>query len=126
MSFIKQPFDEFLGFEYERVKDGLVRLHLSIKPLYINSAGVVHGGVISTLADVAMSNLLEPDENGVQPAVTIDLHMTFLKGAKGNRMVAEASIVKTGRTMMYAECHIFNDEKELVAKAVGTFYRIVK
>ena len=122
MSFITQPFDEFLGFQYERVSASIVRLLLPLQPIHFNSVGVVHGGVISTLVDVAMSNLVATDDDGVQKAVTIDLHTTFLQGATGKTLTAEAEISKQGRTLLYADCKVFDDQLQLVAKATGTFF----
>ena len=95
---------------------------LPLQPLHINSVGVVHGGIISALVDVAMSNLMDADEAGVQQAVTIDLHTTFLQGAKGKSLTAAATIVKKGRTLMYADCRVVNEENLLVARATGTFF----
>lgn len=120
MSLIQQPFDEFMGFEYERVSPTRMNVRLPLQALHINSLGVVHGGVISTLADVAMSNLIEADE-GVQRAMTVDLHITFLQPARGGLLLAEAGITKQGRTMLYADCSIYDDEWQLVARATGTF-----
>lgn len=122
MRFIKQPFDEFLGLEYERVSATCVHIRLPLKPMHFNSVGVVHGGIISTLVDVAMSNLVEADDRGMQRAVTIDLHTTFLQGATGEELVAEASTVKHGRTLMYANCQVYNQTREVVARATGTFF----
>ncbi len=122
MSFITQPFDEFLGFQYERVSASVVRLVLPLQPIHFNSVGVVHGGIISTLVDVAMSNLVATDADGVQKAVTIDLHTTFLQGAQGKALTAEAEISKQGRTLLYADCKVFDDQLQLVAKATGTFF----
>ena len=122
MSFITQPFDEFLGFQYERVSASVVRLVLPLQPIHFNSVGVVHGGIISTLVDVAMSNLVATDADGVQKAVTIDLHTTFLQGAQGKTLTAEAEISKQGRTLLYADCRVFDDQLQLVAKAAGTFF----
>lgn len=122
MTFIKQPFDEFLGFQYERISPTSINVRLPLKPLHFNSVGVVHGGVISTLVDVAMSNLVEADDSGVQTAVTVDLHMTFLQGAKGEVLIVGAYIVKRGRTLMYADCVVYDDKDDVVAKATGTFF----
>lgn len=122
MTFIKQPLDEFLGFQHERVNPQQVRIRLPLQPMHINSVGVVHGGVISTLADVAMSNLVEADSAGKQTAVTVDLHMTFIKGAQGKFLVAEAQILKRGKTLMYGDCVIYDDHHDVVAKAAGTFF----
>ena len=121
MAFIKQPFDEFLGFEYERTAADRVLVRLPLRAIHMNSVGVVHGGVISTLVDVTMSNLIEADENGVQRAVTVDLHTTFVTGAKGTELVAKAEIVKQGRAMMYADCRVFDAKNHVVARATGSF-----
>lgn len=124
--FIKQSFDEFLGLEYERVDKNHIKVTLPIKPLYINSVGVVHGGIISSLADVAMCNVIEPDENLMQTVVTADLNVTFLKGAKGEYLVAHAHFFKEGRTLTHGECTIFDDQGNVVAKAKTILFNIQK
>ncbi|AQQ51857.1 PaaI family thioesterase [Planococcus lenghuensis] len=120
--FIQQPFDEFLGFQYERTETGEVTVTLPVKPLHVNSAGVVHGGIISTLADVALSNTMKPDMNGKQTSVTLDLNVTFLKGAKSDQLIAYAEIIKAGKTLTHAECRITDAAGVLVAKAKGIFF----
>ena len=121
---IKQPFDEFLKFHYERISDSKMKVTLPIQPLFINSAGLVHGGIISTLADVAMGNIFEPDENQKQSVVTADLKVSFLKGATGEYLVADAHLVKRGRTLSHTDCMIYNDQNQVVAKASGIFASI--
>ncbi|MCA1029636.1 PaaI family thioesterase [Bacillus timonensis] len=120
--FIKQPFDEFLCFEYKKVDDNHVQVKLPIQELFINSAGIVHGGIISSLADVAMSNLLPANENGIQQAVTVDLQVSFLKPATGKMLEAHAKIDKKGKTLVHTDCAIFNENEELVAKARGILF----
>ena len=120
--FIKQPFDDFLGFQYERIDKENIKVTLPIQPLFINSAGVVHGGIISSLADVAMCNTMEVGENNVQKVVTIDLNVSFMKGAKGDYLVAHAKLVKEGRALSHVDCYIYDDQGTMVAKAKGIFY----
>lgn len=43
--FIRQPFDKFLEMEYERTTENSVKVTLPIKELYIDSAGLIHGGI---------------------------------------------------------------------------------
>ncbi len=121
--FIKQLFDDFLGLEYEKLDEHHVRVKLPVKDLLINSAGVVHGGIISSMADVAMSNLIPANQEGKQQALTADLHVSFLKPASGAYLVANAKIVKQGRTLIRTECSIFNDKNELVATSKATLFR---
>jgi uncharacterized protein (TIGR00369 family) len=120
--FIQQPFDEFLGYQYERIDEDHVHITLPLKPLYINSGGVVHGGIISSLADVAMCNTVEPDENRKQKVVTVDLNVTFLKGAKGEFLIAQAALIKKGRNLSHAECLIYDAEENLIAKAKAILF----
>jgi acyl-CoA thioesterase len=121
---IKQPFDEFLKFHYERIDETHMKVTLPIQPLFINSAGLVHGGIISTLADVAMGNIFKPDENHMQTVVTADLKVSFLRGANGEYLIADAHLVKRGRTLNHTDCLVYNDQDQLVAKASGIFASI--
>jgi uncharacterized protein (TIGR00369 family) len=121
--FIKQPFDEFLRLEYKRIDDDHLEVRLPVQDLFINSAGVIHGGIISSLADVAVSNLLAANEDGVQQAVTVDLNVSFLKAATGSYLLAYAKMEKQGRTLLHTECSIYNDQQELVAKAKAILFR---
>lgn len=61
--FIQQPFDEFLGLQYERLNETTVKVTMPIQPLLVNSVGVVHGGIISSISNVAICNTIEADEN---------------------------------------------------------------
>ncbi len=121
--FIKQPFDEFLGFQYKRLEDNQVQIIMPVQDLFINSTGVIHGGIISSLADVAVSNLLLANEDGIQQAVTVDLNVTFMKPAVGTYLMANAKIEKQGKTLIHTECSIFNDKEEMVAKAKSILFR---
>ncbi len=119
--FIKQPFDEFLGFQYKRINETDVTVTLPVQPLFLNSIGVIHGGILSTLADVAMCNTFEAGADNQQTIVTVDLKVTFIKGARGDVLTAHASQIKKGRTLSHAECKIYDDKDNLVASASGIF-----
>lgn len=120
--FIRQPFDEFLEMKYERITENSVKLTLPIKPLYVNSVDVIHGGIISTLAEVALCNTVSPDENGRQKVVTVDLNVTFLKRARSEFLIARAFAVKEGRNLTHADCIIHDDQDRVVAKAKAILF----
>jgi uncharacterized protein (TIGR00369 family) len=61
--FVKCAFDEFLNCKYERKSETNLKVTLPMEPLYLNSIGIVHGGIICSLADIAMGNLFGADEN---------------------------------------------------------------
>lgn len=123
MFIIKQPFDEFLGFKYKKIDDNNLQIILPVQDQFINSAGVIHGGIISSLSDVALSNLIGANEDGIQQAVTVDLNVSFLKPATGTYLKANSKIVKQGKTLIHTECSIYNDKEEIVAKSKAILFR---
>lgn len=121
--FIKQPLDELLEFEHTRIDDNHLNIQMPIKDLVKNSAGIVHGGVISALADVTMSNLVPADDQGTQQTVTVNLDVSFVRPATGKFLLAKASIEKQGRTLVHAQCSIYNDQDALVATTKAILFR---
>jgi uncharacterized protein (TIGR00369 family) len=116
----KIPFLTHLKILTETLGEGEARLSLPIEPQLTNSIGTVHGGVIMSLLDVALctaARTLHPDSVGV---VTIDMSTSFIGGGNGRRLVAEARVMKDGRTMSFVEGEAKNEDGSLVAKAIAT------
>jgi uncharacterized protein (TIGR00369 family) len=104
----------------ETLGEGQARLSLPIEPHLTNSIGTVHGGVIMSLLDVAVctaARTLHPDSIGV---VTIDMSTSFIGGGSGAKLIAEARVMKDGRTMSFVEAEAKNEDGSLVAKAIAT------
>ena len=121
---IENAFDDLLKCEYERISETNLKVTLPIQPLFINSIGGVHGGIICSLADIAVGNTFEVDENNRQTVVTVDLKTTFTKAAKGRFLTADARVVKKGRTLNHIDCFIYDENNNLVAKANGIFANV--
>ena len=116
----KIPFLSHLKILTEELGKGTARLSLPIEKHLTNSLGTVHGGVIMSLLDVALctaARTLHPDSVGV---VTIDLSTSFIGGGTGARLLAEARVLKDGRTMSFVEAEARNEDGSLVAKAIAT------
>jgi uncharacterized protein (TIGR00369 family) len=116
----KIPFVSHLKMVTETLGEGQARLSLPIEPHLTNSIGTVHGGVIMSLLDVAIctaARTLHPDSIGV---VTIDMSTSFIGGGSGAKLVAEARVMKDGRSMSFVEAEAKNQDGSLVAKAIAT------
>ncbi|MGA8048914.1 MAG: PaaI family thioesterase [Burkholderiales bacterium] len=116
----KIAFVEHLGIGIEELGEGVARLSLALAPQLTNSLGTAHGGVIMTLLDVALctaARTLHPDSAGV---ITIDMSTSFIGGGTGPRLVADARVLKNGRSIIFAEGEARNEDGSLVAKAIGT------
>ena len=116
----KIPFVQHLKILTEELGQGTARLSLPVEREFTNSLGTVHGGVIMSLLDVALctaARTLHPDSIGV---ITIDLSTSFIGGGSGERLIAEARVLKDARTMSFVEGEARNADGSLVAKAMAT------
>ena len=116
----KIPFVTHLKMVTESLGEGQARLSVPIEPHLTNSLGTVHGGVIMSLLDVALctaARTLHPDSLGV---ITIDMSTSFIGGGSGARLLAEARVLKNGRSMIFVEGEAKNEDGSLVAKAMAT------
>jgi uncharacterized protein (TIGR00369 family) len=116
----KIPFLSHLKILTEELGEGTAKLSLPVEKHLTNSLGTVHGGVIMSLLDVALctaARTLHPDSIGV---VTIDLSTSFIGGGTGGKLLAEARVLKDGRTMSFVEAEARNEDGSLVAKAIAT------
>jgi uncharacterized protein (TIGR00369 family) len=114
------PFVAHLGLVTDELGAGSARLSMPLPRHFTNSLGTAHGGVIMSLLDVALctaARTLHPDSAGV---VTIDMTTSFIGGGKGDRLIAEARVLKDGRSMTFVEGEAKNADGSLVAKAIGT------
>lgn len=82
------------GMVIDSCADGCAVCSMELSERHRNAAGRVMGGAMFTLADFAAAVA----ENWNRPlCVTRSSHITFLGAPKGNRLTAEAKIVKSGR-----------------------------
>jgi uncharacterized protein (TIGR00369 family) len=116
----KIPFVQHLKILTEALGQGTAKLSLPVEREFTNSLGTVHGGVIMSLLDVALctaARTLHPESIGV---ITNEQSTSFNGGGSGERLIAEARVLKDGRSMSFVEGEARNADGSLVAKAIGT------
>lgn len=94
------PFIGHLGIEIVAAGGGSATLRLPMRPELTQDLGHPHGGVVGALADVACNMALRT------PSVTVEYKLNFLKGAPADRLRAEASVVREGRSIAVVEGRI--------------------
>lgn len=120
------PFIQLIGISTDALGHGTAKLSLPVEREVTNSLGTVHGGVIMSLLDVALctaARTLHPESQGV---ITINLSTSFIGAGSGERLLAEARVLKDGRSMSFVEGEAKNADGSLVAKAVGTVRVLLK
>jgi uncharacterized protein (TIGR00369 family) len=119
--FASQPFSQFLGAELVSAGPGHAELSLATVDNLKQQHGFVHGGVISYLADNAITFAGGLALGG--GALTSEFKITYLRPAVGSRLIAKAITKNTGKRQAVCQCEIFvlqEGEPKLCALAQGT------
>jgi acyl-CoA thioesterase len=116
----KIPFLGHLGIRTDELGHGSARLSVALAPQLTNSMGTVHGGVIMSLLDVALCTAARTLHANSTGAITIDMSTTFIGGGTGARLIANARVMKDGRSMTFVEGEATNEDGSLVAKSIAT------
>ena len=112
----------WLGISDVASEDGVALVEMTPTADMANSAGFVHGGMISALADSAMGRALRNIRPGVVRSMSFDLKLSFISAAKvGETLHATARVVRAGRRTAVTECRVEGPGQKLVATASGTF-----
>jgi uncharacterized protein (TIGR00369 family) len=122
-----QPFSRLLGVEIGAVAPGRVELRLATRPELLQQHGFAHGGVISYLADNALTfaggTAMSSD------ALTSEYKINYLRPAVGELLIARAEAVNAGRTQAVCCCDVFavkDGVEKLCAVAQGTIVRLAQ
>ena len=120
--FARTPCNRFLGFELRACSPERVELELPARAELGQEEGVVHGGLLTALADTAAVYLLLPflPDDRIMTGTGCAMH--FLAGAdpKGAPLRAVATPLRVGKTVAVCESVITQDGR-LVAKGTFTF-----
>jgi len=116
----KQEFMHHMGFNLDVIDVGRTEGRMKLEKIHNQQTGLVHGGVIATVADIvagfAAYTLVGPKEG----VVTGELKISYLRAAKGDTLYARGWVIKQGKKINFceAEVYVLNGGNEtLVAKA---------
>jgi uncharacterized protein (TIGR00369 family) len=116
----KQPFSVLAGAELMHFEPGRADLALAVRDELRQQHGFVHGGVVSYLADNAITfaaGSLFGD------ALTLELKINYVRPALGDRLIARATVVHAGKRQAVVRCEVFacaGSEERLCAISQGT------
>lgn len=109
------PFLDMAGPYFELQGDGCIIVATRINQGHINHIKVAHGGVLGTLADVALSYQVHRAEKPALPVATVNLNTNFLAGAKlGDWVEAYARIDRISKRTAYCSGRIICGEQVLM------------
>jgi uncharacterized protein (TIGR00369 family) len=86
---------------------GRVTLSMPITPKVVQQYQVVHGGMVTVIADSASGLAgisLLPPEDGV---LSIEFKINLLGPGRGERMIARGEVIKAGRTVIVSKADVY-------------------
>lgn len=117
----RSPFHAWAGMDLVEVGDGEAELVMDLRPHHFNPQGIVHGGIISALADSAIGLALRSNLPAGMTHRTAQLNVHFLAKGEGNRLVGRGRAVHLGQRMGYGEGEVLDAGGRLLARASATF-----
>ena len=118
------PSSNLIGYKFVTVEFGDVVVELEINEHHAGLFGLVHGGIICTIADAAMGFAHVSTLNEGEMGVTMESKINFFKAPSKGKLRAKGKIVQRSRKTSYVECEVLNDEDELIAKSNSTIRTI--
>lgn len=108
------PLWALRGSEGASVGEGW-RYGLLLSPSHLNPAGVVHGGLLETLMDHALSAIAW-EAAGRAPCVSLQLDSHFLSAARAGEFIeASGLVVHRTRSMVFLRGSLRVGEREVMA-----------
>jgi 1,4-dihydroxy-2-naphthoyl-CoA hydrolase len=115
------PFAGTIGSELIDSDPAAVRAQVAWDESRCTAGGMLHGGVLMSLADSAAAlcafmNL--PD--GASGTTTVESKTNFLRGVREGTVTATAKPLHKGRRFVVVETELTDDQQRLVAKVTQT------
>lgn len=115
-----QEFMHHIGFNLDVIEAGKIEGRMPIEKIHKQQAGLVHGGVIATLADIVAGFAAYSLVGVKEKVVTAELKISYLRPAIGEVLYAKGWVLKQGRKINFCEAEVYvlnGTEEKLVAKA---------
>lgn len=111
------PLHRFLGVALLEPADPSAGICFEVTGNAQNNVGILHGGVVSALLDVASYLALLPELGPGEGAVTHAMTVSLLRGvAAGSRVELRGTVLRRGRTLAFLRAEATVDDV-LVASA---------
>lgn len=135
-AFTSIPFNQMLGLRLDHMDHDYISMSFNMKNDLVGNFlhGILHGGVISSVLDMAggiaiMLHSISKHPNAsieelaivLGKSSTIDLQISYLSPGRGEIFTAKAYLVKGGNTISFARMELYNQDSTLIATGNGTY-----
>jgi acyl-CoA thioesterase len=116
----RDAFARHIGAEVVECADGYARARMDVREHHLNSAGILHGGALFSLADAVFS--AASNSHGTL-AVAINVSVSFFVAVTSGTLTAEAREVAINPRLATYVMEVRAEDGALVAQLQGTVYR---
>ena len=116
-----EPFSELIGLGFKKFEKGYTLGTLEVSDRLRNYYGVLHGGVIYSMADTGMGGALVTCLDEDERCTTIEIKLVYLNAVTSGTLTCETRLVHRSNRIAVLESEVWN-EGRLAAKALGTYY----
>jgi uncharacterized protein (TIGR00369 family) len=116
------PVTELVGYRLISVAEGHTHYELPLRVCLTNPFGTVHGGILTTLMDTAMTAAIWSTLGPGKVATTMGLNVNFIRPAAlaGGILCCEGAAIHVGRRTATAEGRLTDAEGQLCAHGTAT------
>ncbi|MBW8904831.1 MAG: PaaI family thioesterase [Betaproteobacteria bacterium] len=113
--FRTSPYIELVGPLYSRGEGAALAIGLRAERKHCNMRGTVHGGVLATLADIALGYAMAFASTPPIGLVTANLTLDYAGAAReGDWLEASVDIQKQGSRLAFGNCYITRGDERIV------------
>src|SRR5450759_1813349 len=103
------PYARLLGAEFTELSAESVRATLRARPELSTLGGAMHGGALMSLCDLSIAVCVGLNMKPGHTMTTSESTTYFLRPMRGSAAVALAKPIKIGRSVVYAEADIYDE-----------------
>ncbi|RJP28318.1 MAG: PaaI family thioesterase [Actinobacteria bacterium] len=115
------PFGELIGLEFTAIGEGRSRCELQVRDELFNPHGVLHGGVVYSMADTGMGGALYSLLEEKELCTTVEIKIAYFAAVKEGKLACDTRVIERRSRIAILESEVTGGDR-LVAKALGTFY----
>ena len=106
-------FEEHIGPLYCRNLDGIWYAGFVIEPKHRNPLGMVHGGMLASLADYLLSGIAFVAA-GKKPCITLNLQCNYLAPATAGWIEGKGEVLRQSRSLLFLRGELYTSAGSIV------------
>jgi len=110
-----------LGIKILELSEGRSLVEMEVDERLHNMSGNMHGGMMADIADAAMGIAISTTISSDEDFTTMEMKISFFRPHVKGPLRAEGIVAKRGKRVAFAEAVLTNQQKQIVAKANGTW-----